>query len=86
MSERLDPEVELVLMVFTLGLGLGLHMRSRKNRQIRRQAERNAEMYSLIRDLHVWTMETTMNCSMRDEGWFDEYLTRARFINIVNRA
>jgi hypothetical protein len=86
MSERLDPEVELVLAVFSLGLILGIHLRERKNRQIRRQAQRNAEMYELIRDLHVWTMETTMNCSVRDEGWFDEYLTRARFINIVNRA
>lgn len=86
MSKRLGAEVELTLAVFSLGLILGIHLREHKNRQIRRQAQRNAEMYELICDLHVWTMETTMNCSVRNEGWFDEYLTRARFINIVNRA
>ena len=86
MSELLDPEVELALAAFSLGLVLGIRSRARKMRQLRRQAERTAEMYELIRELHAWTMDTTMNCSVRDDGWFEEYLTKARFINIVNKA
>lgn len=86
MSDRLDPDLELALAAFSLGMALGYRSRRRKNREIKRQAERTAEMNRLIGELHAWTMESTKNCSVREEGWFDEYLTRAKFINIVNET